>query len=201
MAVAVGADREVLLSRPTAPGLRALDVGRRQVARATLSGAARRDSSVGLWPAARPTNWFSLNDRWARFSTRRRLHYCARIRLRSAETPEKSSTLRDRHGAIFDWAIISIWAAGFLLCTAFVLAKQIMCAILIRRSSIPVDERYVTALAELSQRLGVKRDVRLIVTSRPIGPAAFGLVRPSILMPSALLSGGPAGAGRTRLGP
>jgi beta-lactamase regulating signal transducer with metallopeptidase domain len=84
-------------------------------------------------------------------------------------------------------AIIPIWAAGLVLCTAFVIAKTIVCSALIRRSSLPVDDDYVSKLAELSQKLRVKRHVRLIVTSRPIGPAVFGLVRPSILMPEALL--------------
>ena len=93
--------------------------------------------------------------------------------------------------ARFRFALFSIWSAGLVLCTAFVLGKQFVCSNLIRRSSLPVDERYVSALADLSRRLGVRRDVRLIVTSRPIGPAVFGLVRPSILLPEPLLSGTP----------
>ncbi|MHC5543510.1 M56 family metallopeptidase, partial [Singulisphaera rosea] len=39
-----------------------------------------------------------------------------------------------------------------------------------------------------SRRLGVKGPVRLVVTSRPIGPAAFGLLRHAILLPEPLLS-------------
>jgi bla regulator protein blaR1 len=35
----------------------------------------------------------------------------------------------------------------------------------------------------------MKRGVRLVVTSRPVGPAAFGLFRPSILLPGPLLAG------------
>ena len=53
-----------------------------------------------------------------------------------------------------DLAVTSIWVAGFVLSTAFVLAKQIACSSLIRRSSLPVDERYVSALAELSPTAG-----------------------------------------------
>ena len=88
-------------------------------------------------------------------------------------------------------ALIAIWVVGFMLCAAFVLTKQVACSTLIRRSRRPLDERYVAALGELSRRLGVGRHVHLIVTSRPIGPAVFGLVRPAILMPEALLSGKP----------
>jgi uncharacterized protein (TIGR03067 family) len=91
----------------------------------------------------------------------------------------------------FRLAVFSLWSTGLVLCAGFVLGKQIVCANLIRRSSLPVDERYIAALADLSRRLGVKRGVRLIVTSRPIGPAAFGLFRPAILLPRPLLSDTP----------
>jgi uncharacterized protein (TIGR03067 family) len=95
-----------------------------------------------------------------------------------------------------DWnrlrlAVFFVWSPGLVLCAGFVLGKQIVCANLIRRSRLPVDERYISALVDLSRRLGVKREVRLLVTSRPIGPAAFGLLRPSILLPGPLLSSTP----------
>jgi beta-lactamase regulating signal transducer with metallopeptidase domain len=91
--------------------------------------------------------------------------------------------------ARFRFALFSIWSTGLVLGTAFLLGKQLVCSNLIRRSSLPVDERYKRALADLSLRLDVRRDVRLLVTSRPIGPAVFGLLRPSILLPEPLLSG------------
>jgi beta-lactamase regulating signal transducer with metallopeptidase domain len=84
--------------------------------------------------------------------------------------------------------LVTLWAVGFVLCAAFVIAKQIVCSALIRRSGLTVHERYLVAVEELSRRLGVKRRVRLIVTSRPIGPAVFGVVYPTILMPESLLS-------------
>lgn len=86
-------------------------------------------------------------------------------------------------------AILSVWLSGSLLCTAFVIGKQIACSMLIRRSSIVADESYESSLAELSRRLGVKQAVRLLVTSRPIGPVVFGLLRPTLLLPEPLLSG------------
>ena len=39
--------------------------------------------------------------------------------------------------------------------------------------------------------VGIKRGIRLVVTSRPIGPAAFGLFQPSILLPQSILSAMP----------
>ena len=99
-------------------------------------------------------------------------------------------------GVQADWArfrltMLSIWFVGLMLCAAYVLGKQIACLKVIRRSSLPVDERYLSALRDLSRRLGVKREVRLIVTSRPIGPVVFGVFRPSILLPGPLVVGSP----------
>jgi beta-lactamase regulating signal transducer with metallopeptidase domain len=100
------------------------------------------------------------------------------------------------HDRGMDWArsrfvLFSIWSTGLVLGTAFLLGKQMVCSSLIRRSSLPVDERYISALADLSRQLDVRRDVHLLVTSRPIGPAVFGLLRPSIVLPGPLLSGTP----------
>lgn len=86
-------------------------------------------------------------------------------------------------------AMLSVWLSGSLFCAAFVMGRQIACSALIRRSSAAADESHESALAELSRRLGVKRTVRLLVTSRPIGPVVFGLLRPTILLPEPLLSG------------
>ncbi|HVU86030.1 MAG TPA: M56 family metallopeptidase [Pirellulales bacterium] len=82
-----------------------------------------------------------------------------------------------------------VWAGGLALGVVYVAGKHFVASILIRRSSLPVDERHRVAIIELSRRLGIGRRVRLAVTSRPIGPAVFGLLRPTILLPESLLSG------------
>ena len=96
-----------------------------------------------------------------------------------------------------DWhdvslAAFSIWSAGLVLGIGYVLGKQLICANLIRRSRVAADGRITSKLVDLSRRLRVKRRVRLIVTSKPIGPLAFGLFRPAILLPELLLDGIPA---------
>jgi beta-lactamase regulating signal transducer with metallopeptidase domain len=108
-------------------------------------------------------------------------------------TNRDGRTVRDRarDWSRFDFAVFSIWTTGLVLCAATVLGKQIKSSRLIRRSSLLVDERFLAALANVAQRLNVRRRVRLIVTWRPIGPAVFGLLKPSILLPDPLLSGMP----------
>lgn len=103
----------------------------------------------------------------------------------------RAGPARERDWSRFYLAVFSIWTTGLVLGTATVLGKQVACSRLIRRSSVPVDERLLAALTDLARRLKVRRRVRLIVTSRPVGPAVFGLFQPSILLPEALLSGTP----------
>lgn len=96
-----------------------------------------------------------------------------------------------------DWsrvrlALLALWAAGLVVGAGVVLARGIACAVLIGRSRLPVDERDLRAVEALARRLGLRRGVRLAVTSRPVGPAAFGLLRPAILLPEPLLAGTPA---------
>jgi beta-lactamase regulating signal transducer with metallopeptidase domain len=89
-------------------------------------------------------------------------------------------------------ALLAAWAAGLVVGAGVVFARGIACALLIRRSRVPVDERDLRAVEELARRLGLRRRVRLAVTARPVGPAAFGLLRPAILLPEPLLAGTPA---------
>ena len=141
-----------------------------------VSGVARPASSVGRWPAAWRRKPMFAGEPAASLQS---AHAQPLVSMAARRCPvdDIASRRNDDHSAT-DWdhlnvAILSIWAAGLVLCTAFVLAKQIVCAILIRRSSLPVDERYIRALAELSRRLGVKRHVRLIVTSTADRPGGF----------------------------
>ncbi|WZO99869.1 M56 family metallopeptidase [Isosphaeraceae bacterium EP7] len=85
-------------------------------------------------------------------------------------------------------SLFSIWIVGVLLGLAFVLTKQVACFLIIRRSRGPADAQLSSELGTLSDLLGMRQNVRLVVTSRPIGPAVFGLFRPTILLPEALLA-------------
>ena len=114
--------------------------------------------------------------------------------VHSAPAMEGRSAGRSVHDRAGDWsrvhvAMFSIWATGLVLCAATVLGKQVACTRMIRQASVPVDERFLASVADLARRLNVRRRVRLIVASQPIGPAVFGLLRPAIVVPEPLLSG------------
>ena len=83
-------------------------------------------------------------------------------------------------------ALAIFWAIGVAICTATVIARHALCAWTIWRSSEVADKRLNQLVAQLSTQLGVRRSVRLMVTKRPLGPAVFGILRPTILLPQAL---------------
>ena len=85
-------------------------------------------------------------------------------------------------------ALALIWVVGAAVCAATILAKHLACAWTIWRSSEPADEQLATLVAKLSDKLGIRRDVRLMITQRPLGPAVFGIFRPTILLPASLTS-------------
>lgn len=74
-----------------------------------------------------------------------------------------------------------IWLVGCLVFAGIVIAKRTACHIVLRRCSKPAEPELAVLARELSLRLGVWNNVRVLVASRPIGPAAWGAIRPTIL--------------------
>jgi len=76
-----------------------------------------------------------------------------------------------------------VWLTGVAIFSAIIAAKWIRTRGLWRRCAAPpaTVERQLAALA---QRLHVRRRVRVLVSSEHVGPAVFGVMRPTILLPA-----------------
>lgn len=81
----------------------------------------------------------------------------------------------------------AIWIAGCLVFLGILIGKRIVCGVALRRSGDPADAPLAAAVRELSERLGVRQKVRVLAVTRPIGPAVYGVLRPTILLPRVLL--------------
>jgi uncharacterized protein (TIGR03067 family) len=84
-----------------------------------------------------------------------------------------------------------VWLSGTLIYLAMVLAKILWWRSVIRESHQGADDPLRETVERLAQRLGLRRNVRLLVTSRPLGPAVLGIVRPTVLLPEVLAAGQP----------
>jgi beta-lactamase regulating signal transducer with metallopeptidase domain/Leucine-rich repeat (LRR) protein len=78
------------------------------------------------------------------------------------------------------------WLTGSLAVVALVFVRWMRLLAQLRRTSQPVDESLQRQFDELRGRLGLRRPVRLVVTSDNLGPAAFGWWRGKVLLPQAV---------------
>lgn len=114
----------------------------------------------------------------------------------TTEAPAKSNTLVEsvetpaavRHSARVSWLRVGLWTwAGVAACIAMVmLIRFLRCWRMIRSAGAVQCPELEEMLMRLAQELGVKRQVRLMVTQSRIGPAVVGLWRPTILLPAAI---------------
>jgi len=80
-----------------------------------------------------------------------------------------------------------IWSLGLAASLIFVARKWLLCHRHIGRTSRIAGSPLAEQAASMAARLGVRRRVHLLVTESLFGPAAFGLLRPTVLLPGPLL--------------
>jgi uncharacterized protein (TIGR03435 family) len=85
------------------------------------------------------------------------------------------------------WAL-PVWSAGVVL-FSLRLALAWWQAARLRRSGGSPDPEAAALVAKLAQRIGVRRRVRLLVSSVAAGPAVVGWLRPAVLLPPAAAMG------------
>jgi len=95
------------------------------------------------------------------------------------ETPKEKS---DKRG--FGEVAFSVWLGVSLLVLLGVTVRWLRFWRLVKTSSQRESPELVSLVASLSQQLGVRRRVRLIVTESLVGPAVIGFFRVTVLIPS-----------------
>ena len=101
--------------------------------------------------------------------------------LRTAEEPATE----------WNWPqwLVTIWLGGASLSLAIALVRWRLFLWRLRRFPRREGPELAEFVARLARRLRVGRRVRLLVTESRIGPAVIGLVRPTILLPAAIVAG------------
>ena len=85
--------------------------------------------------------------------------------------------------------LFAVWLSGVVACVGLLLLRRLACAVALRRSKVAVDPRLEKMCQAVAARLGIRRRVRLVVTSRGFGPAISGVLRPLIVLPQRVLEG------------
>lgn len=82
----------------------------------------------------------------------------------------------------------SIWLIGMLLVVLIRCVQTARITQLLRRVEGPTNDDLLEVVRQVSQSLGVRQSVRLAVSPDGLGPAAIGILRPRIILPTALVS-------------
>lgn len=84
--------------------------------------------------------------------------------------------------------LAAAWLCGAVVLAGVIMARAALAGVLLRRASVPTEHDLAKLVGELSRRLGIRRKVRLMVTSRPFGPGVCGLLRPKLVLPQVVVS-------------
>jgi beta-lactamase regulating signal transducer with metallopeptidase domain len=80
-----------------------------------------------------------------------------------------------------------VWFSGGVLLCGIAIGRSGLIRQRLRRTAIPVREELVPLIAQLSERVGLRRPARVFQTSTIIGPVVMGIWRPTVYVPSLLL--------------
>ncbi|HLA85326.1 MAG TPA: M56 family metallopeptidase [Thermoguttaceae bacterium] len=81
----------------------------------------------------------------------------------------------------------AIWLCGAAALAGLLIGRWSYYFVLLHHHRVDTDERVHRLVDDLSRRLGIRRRVDVLVTTRPFGPAVGGVWRPTLILPQALV--------------
>jgi len=112
-----------------------------------------------------------------------------RATLASGATDATEFVAGDRRWAFAAETLLVVWIAGSLGTAGLVFVLWRRCLRRIRDSRVAYDPQLAARVDELGRRLGLGRNVELVVCRGALGPAVIGVLRPQLILPQRLVSG------------
>ena len=85
------------------------------------------------------------------------------------------------------WSVVVVWVVGAAISLAVVTIRFALFLNWLKRSPAVEAPEVEVCVKKLCQRLGIRYPVRVKVSARPVGPAVIGVIRPTILLPFAMI--------------
>jgi beta-lactamase regulating signal transducer with metallopeptidase domain len=76
-----------------------------------------------------------------------------------------------------------VWLSGTVILVAIFFGNGIRIVRRLKRTALSPDPAWLEQLDACARQLGLQRTVRLVVTSEPLGPAVYGIIRPVVVLP------------------
>jgi beta-lactamase regulating signal transducer with metallopeptidase domain/uncharacterized GH25 family protein len=111
----------------------------------------------------------------------------AAVPVESPEVPfaQPGRTIGPRDVLVLAWLVGAAALAGLLI------GRRGYYSVLLRHHRVETADSIRRLVDDLSRRLGLRRPVSVLVTTRPFGPAVYGPWRPTLILPEMLLKKGP----------
>ncbi|MBI2825595.1 MAG: hypothetical protein HYX69_13005 [Planctomycetia bacterium] len=139
---------------------------------------AESKAAAAPQPVPLPPDLFAPGPRVTAKPVERLAAAAAPAALAPADPPRQFSPVR---------TLFAAWAVGAMALAAYVLAKWLACRRRWHASAVAVPDFVERQTRELAVRLGVRRRVRVLACREAAVPAVFGVWRPTILLPAALV--------------
>jgi len=85
--------------------------------------------------------------------------------------------------------LLLVWLVGAAVVISVAAARWAVCLWMVKRSGVRSDGPLDDLMISLSERLNLKRRVRLVITQSRVGPAVIAWFRPIILLPEVVVRG------------
>lgn len=85
------------------------------------------------------------------------------------------------------WWLLAVWAASSLVLLLFYAGQFFRFTTIVRKTSVAVPPSILEEVAQLRRTLGIRRPVQVRVLDALIGPAVMGVLRPTLLLPKAIV--------------
>ncbi len=88
----------------------------------------------------------------------------------------------------FDWpaVLVAVWILGVLICGSLQIFRLTRFLFKVRKSPAAENSNAAALLESVSRKIGLRKQVRLLVTEMMVSPAVIGLIRPTILLPATI---------------
>lgn len=90
--------------------------------------------------------------------------------------------------ALIGWCMCTAWLSGAALVVATATIRGIRWRRRVRAAASAVDPALESLVADLAAKLRLRRTPCVLITSLPVGPAVFGLLRPTVLLPEFIVA-------------
>ncbi|MEX2111991.1 MAG: M56 family metallopeptidase [Pirellulales bacterium] len=91
-------------------------------------------------------------------------------------------------GQMLGSVLLGVWGAGTVLLAGYTLARWLLLVRMLRRTRVPVEPALCEQFSAIARTIGLRRHARLVVTSAPLGPAAYGWWPGTVILPESLVA-------------